>query len=142
MKKFLTDAAALSILICPILSAQAASTEPSEALATCLYQQSSSADRQVLLQWAYVSLAKTSAAKKVQPIADSKIRTVEQNAQKTLSTLVLNRCSAPAMKVLLKDPKDGLQKTLASLSQQLVNAEIKRRTSPLLSMTITDLMKR
>ena len=36
----------------------------------------------------------------------------------------------------------GLEKTLTSLAGKLVQAEVEKRTSPLLSMTITDLLKR
>lgn len=57
--------------------------------------------------------------------------------QKTLTNLVLGHCSAPALRVLMKNPKNGLQETMTLL---VVNAEIERRTSPLLSLTISDLI--
>ena len=135
-------ALALALLANPIVAAQAAAADVSEALADCLYQHSTSADKQVFLQWAYVTLGKTTAAQKIQKIPDASIRSVEGQAQKTLTNLVLGKCSQPAMKVLMKDPKNGLQNTLNSLAQKLVEAEIRRRASPVLALTITDLIRR
>ena len=135
-------ALALALLANPIVAAQAAAADVSEALADCLYQHSTSADKQVFLQWAYVTLGKTAAAQKIQKIPDASVKSVEARAQKTLTNLVAGKCSQPAVKVLLKDPKNGLQNTLNSLAQKLVEAEIKRRSSPVLSLTITDLIRR
>ena len=135
-------ALALALLANPIVAAQAAAADVSEALADCLYQHSTSADKQVFLQWAYVTLGKTAAAQKIQKIPDASIKSVEGQAQKTLTNLVLGKCSQPAMKVLMKDPKNGLQNTLNSLAQKLIEAEIRRRASPVLALTITDLIRR
>lgn len=135
-------ALALALLANPIVAAQAASTDVSEALADCLYQHSTAADKQVFLQWAYVTLGKTAAAQKVQKIPDARVKSTEAQAQKTLTNLVVGKCSQPALKVLMKDPKNGLQNTLNSLAQKMVEAEIRRRTSPVLALTITDLIQR
>ena len=133
---------ALALLANPIVAAQAASTDVSEALADCLYQHSTAADKQVFLQWAFVTLGKTAAAQKVQKIPDARVKSTEAQAQKTLTNLVVGKCSQPALKVLMKDPKNGLQNTLNSLAQKMVEAEIRRRTSPVLALTITDLIRR
>ena len=94
------------------------------------------------MQWTYVALGRTEAAKSVQTIPAAKIKTVEKKAQTTLTQLVMKSCPKPAMNLLLSDPKKGLEKTLTSLAGKLVQAEVEKRTSPLLSMTITDLLKR
>ena len=139
----ITSALALSFLATPILTAQAASHDrPSDVLADCLYRHANTNDKQVFEQWAFVTLGKTSAAKKVETIPQAKITDVETKAQKTLTHLVVGKCSAPAMKVLWNDPKNGLQDTLTSLARQLVDAEMKKRSSPLLALTITDLLKK
>ena len=65
---------------------------------------------------------------------------IESSAQKALTNLVVGRCSSPAVKVLMKNPKNGLQETMTLLAGKLVNAEIERRASPILSLTMTDLM--
>lgn len=135
-------ALALALLANPIVAAQAASADVSEALADCLYQHSTAADKQVFLQWAFVTLGKTAAAQKVQKIPDARVKSTEAQAQKTLTNLVVGKCSQPALKVLMKDPKNGLQNTLNSLAQKMVEAEIRRRTSPVLALTITDLIRR
>lgn len=40
--------------------------------------------------------------------------------QKTLTNLVVGRCSAPALRVLLKNPKNGLQETMTLLATKLL----------------------
>ena len=115
---------------------------PADELADCLYANTSAQDKTTFLQWAYVTLGRTEAAKSVQTIPAAKIKTVEKKAQTTLTQLVMKSCPKPAMNLLLSDPKKGLEKTLTSLAGKLVQAEVEKRTSPLLSMTITDLLKR
>ena len=132
--KLVAGALALSLFATPIVAVQAASTsDTSEALAECLYKHATASDKQVLVQWAYVTLSKTSAAKQIQTIPSAKGKNIE-------STLVFGRCSSPAVKVLMKNPKNGLQETMTLLAGKLVNAEIERRASPILSLTMTDLM--
>ena len=133
--KLVAGALALSLFATPIVAVQAASTsDTSEALAA------TASDKQVLVQWAYVTLSKTSAAKQIQTIPSAKVKNIESSAQKALANLVVGRCSSPAVKVLMKNPKNGLQETMTLLAGKLVNAEIERRASPILSLTMTDLM--
>ena len=112
--------------LCALFSTCAAGTacaaSAADELADCLYANTS--------------------AKSVQTIPAAKIKTVEKKAQTTLTQLVMKSCPKPAMNLLLSDPKKGLEKTLTSLAGKLVQAEVEKRTSPLLSMTITDLLKR
>ena len=137
--KLVAGALALSLFATPIVAVQAASTsDTSEALAECLYKHATASDKQVLVQWAYVTLSKTSAAKQIQTIPSAKEKNIESSAQK--ANLVVGRCSSPAVKVLMKNPKNGLQETMTLLAGKLVNAEIERRASPILSLTMTDLM--
>lgn len=139
--KLVAGALALSLFATPIVAVQAASTsDTSEALAECLYKHATASDKQVLVQWAYVTLSKTSAAKQIQTIPSAKVKNIESSAQKALTNLVVGRCSSPAVKVLMKNTKNGLQETMTLLAGKLVNAEIERRASPILSLTMTDLM--
>ena len=66
---------------------------------------------------------------------------LEAEAQKTLTKLVMKRCAKPAMKLLVADPKNGLQDTLQTLAVKLAKREVEKRTSPILSLTITDLLR-
>lgn len=134
-------AAALALAGALIVPAPAFASAESDELADCLFKNTSAADRDVMVQWAYVTIGKSSAAKAVQPIPDAKVRSVEASAQKTLTNLVLKRCAKPSMKLLVKDPKNGLQDTLGSLALKLVQSEVEQRKSPLLSLTITDLLR-
>lgn len=91
---------------------------------------------------AYVTLGKTDAAKAVAAIPSAKTKQVETQAQAALTKVVLKSCAKEAMNVLLADPRNGLQTTLVALAEKLVAAEIEKRTTPLLNLTITDLLRR
>lgn len=125
---------------CAILPSAAAASSQSDALAQCLYENASVKDRDVLVQWAFAALGRTSAAKAVAVIPEAKIRSTEAAAQKTLANLVMKRCAKPAMTLVVTDPKNGLQDTLETLAWKLAKREIDRRKSPLLPLTITDLI--
>ena len=72
--KLAAGALALSLFATPIVAVQAASTsDTSEALADCLYKHATASDKLVLVQWAYVTLSKTSAAKQIQTIPSAKV---------------------------------------------------------------------
>lgn len=122
-------------------AASSSSTAPA-ALADCLYKNTGSAERTVFMQWAYVTLGKTDAAKAVAAIPSAKTKQVETQAQAALTKVVLKSCPKEAMNVLLADPRKGLQTTLVALAEKLVAAEIEKRTTPVLNLTITDLLRR
>lgn len=107
--------------LCALFSTCAAGTvcaaSAADELADCLYANTSAEDKTTFLQWAYVALGRTEAAKSVQTIPAAKIKTVEKKAQTTLTQLVMKSCPKPAMNLLLSDPKKGLEK----------NADIARR---------------
>lgn len=136
LKGFFAAAAAA----CAILPTAAAASAQSDALADCLYQNASVKDRDVLVQWAFVALGKTKPAQAVTVIPQAKIRSTETAAQKALANLVMKRCAKPAMALVVTDPKNGLQDTLETLAWKLAKREADRRQSPILSLTITDLI--
>lgn len=114
----------------------------SDDLAVCLEENLTTQDRKVLVQWAYVALSKTSAAREIQTIPTSKVKSVEANVERTLTNLVLKRCAKPAGKLLFTDPRNGLQDTLETLAVRLVRTELQKRTNPVLPLTITDLLRK
>ena len=120
-------------------------TSPSEAassLADCLYRNTGSTDRDTFVQWAFVTIGKSSAAQSIAKISAAKTKEVEGKAQSALTKLVLKSCPKEAASLVISDPKNGLENTLAALANKLVSAEIEKRTSPLLNLTITDLLKK
>ena len=131
-----------TLLLGTLLPARAQASAASDELATCLEQNITAQDRKVLVQWAYVTLSKTSAAKEIQTIPSSKVKNVEAKVEKTLTNLVLKRCLKPAGHILLKDPKNGLQDTLETLAVRLARSELQKRSNPVLPITITDLLRR
>ena len=132
--KLVAGALALSLFATPIVAVQAASTsDTSEALAECLYKHATASDKQVLVQWAYVTLSKTSAAKQIQTIPSAKVKNIEAMCMLDIA----NRIITPAV---IKYSKVVADETMTLLAGKLVNAEIERRASPILSLTMTDLM--
>lgn len=131
-----------TLLLGTLLPAGVQASAASDELAACLEENITAQDRKVLVQWAYVTLSKTSAAKEIQTIPSSKVKNVEAKVEKTLTNLVLKRCLKPAGKVLLKDPKNGLQDTLETLAVRLARSELQKRANPVLPITITDLLRR
>lgn len=143
-KHKLAGAVGAIFLFTSILASEtvAAPSPQSEALAACLYEHADRTDRDVLVQWAFVTIAKTRAAKAVETIPETKIRKTEAAAQRSLTNLVMKHCAEPALRLAFKSPKDGLQDTLVSLAKRLVVAELDRRKSPLLALTLSDLIQR
>ncbi len=139
-KLLISSTLAFAMLAAPLGAAYASAA--SDSLAECLHSNATSSDKESLIQWAYVTLSRTDAAKKVQVIKDATVNGVETKAQKALSTLVVQKCSKPAMKLLLSDPRNGLQDSLTNLAKRLIDDEISRRASPLLKMNITDILNR
>lgn len=131
-----------TLLLGTLLPAAVQASAASDELAACLEENITAQDRKVLVQWAYVTLSKTSAAKEIQTIPSSKVKNVEAKVEKTLTNLVLKRCVKPAGKVLLKDPKNGLQDTLETLAVRHARSELQKRSNPVLPITITDLLRR
>ena len=67
--------------LCALLSTCAAGTacaaSAADELADCLYANTSAEDKTTFLQWAYVALGRTEAAKSVQTIPAAKIKTAD-----------------------------------------------------------------
>ncbi len=133
-------ALALGLAMAPTSTVFAASSA-ADSLADCLHRNANSTDKESLVQWAYVTLARTDAAKKVQVIKDATIRSVDTKAKGALTTLVVQKCSKPAMQLMLTDPRNGLQDAITGLAKRLIDDEISRRASPLLNLNLGDLMR-
>ena len=111
------------LLTLAIGSAAQASTY-SDNLGKCILENTSSADQETMTQWAYVTLGKTSAAKKVQTIPTAKVTEVETKAKTLVSKLALGSCSKQFAAVLAKDPKNGLQDTLSYVAGNLLKEQV------------------
>ena len=69
------------------LSTGAQAGQYADAMAQCILSNTSASDRDTLTQWAYVTLGKTDAAKKVQAIPAAKTKAVEDKAKKLVTNL-------------------------------------------------------
>ena len=76
--------ALIKFCLCALFSTCAAGTacaaSAADELADCLYANTSAQDKTTFLQWAYVALGRTEAAKSVQTIPAAKIKTVEKKS--------------------------------------------------------------
>ena len=143
-KRFISGALCTLFLMTSIVAteAHAARSPASEDLAACLFKHADRKDRETLVQWAFVTIAKTNAAQKIESIQEEKIKKTEAAAQRSLTNLVMRHCAEPALRLAVSAPKNGLQDTLVSLAKHLVVDELNRRTSPLLALTLSDLLRR
>ena len=92
----------------------------SDNLAKCILENTSSADQETMTQWAFVTLGKTAAAKKVQTIPAAKTKEVETKAKALVSKLALGACSKQFALVMTKEPKTGLQATASYIAADLL----------------------
>lgn len=122
----------LFALLAVPLVAQAATTDAEE-LGRCIYNNTSSADRDTLVQFMYVLLGSTNAARKVQSIPQTKINQVNSKTKTLASKLVLGPCRKLAARVLLSDPRNGMQQALSYTVERLVAERIAESTSGWLS---------
>lgn len=122
----------LFALLAVPLVAQAATTDAEE-LGRCIYNNTSSADRDTLVQFMYVSFGSTNAARKVQSIPQTKINQVNSKTKTLASKLVLGPCRKQAARVLLSDPRNGMQQALSYTVERLVADRIAESTSGWLS---------
>ena len=98
----------LTVLACLVLPPVLAASNAEE-LGRCIYNNTSSADRDTLVQFMDVSLGSTNAARKVQSISQAKINQVNNKTKALASKLVLGPCRKQAARVLLPDPRNGMQ---------------------------------
>lgn len=100
------------------LTAGAEASTYSDNLAKCILENTSSADQETMTQWAFVTLGKTAAAKKVQTIPAAKTKEVETKA--IVTKLALGACSKQFALVMTKEPKTGLQATASYIAADLL----------------------
>ncbi len=131
--KFFIGMAAVAVIALGAQSAAASSA--AENLGQCLYKNSTSTQRDQFVQWAYVSLGKTSAAKKVQAIPDAKTKEVNAATKETLTNLVAKSCSKEAGKVLLSDPKNGAADAMEELARLIIKEKVKSQMGSALNLS-------
>lgn len=86
----------LFALLAVPLVAQAATTDAEE-LGRCIYNNTSSVDKDTLVQFMYVSLSSTNAARKIQTIPQAKINQVNAKTKNLATKLVLGPCRKQAL---------------------------------------------
>ena len=83
------------------LSTGAQAGQYADAMAQCILTNTSASDRDTLTQWAYVTLGKTDAAKKVQAIPAAKTKAVEDKAKKLVTNLTTGACAKPFAQLMI-----------------------------------------
>ena len=108
----------------------------SDDLSRCIYKNMTSSDKSLVIQWTYVELSKTKAARQVAVIPDAKVKSVESEAKKTLTRIIGTKCSKEVAKVALHEPKTGIKATVGGLVSLMIEDELKKRSSTLLSSNV------
>lgn len=128
-------AAALAAALCAGLAQPAcAESGAAQQLGQCLYKNSSSAEKDQLIQWAYVTIGNTSAAKQVQSIPEAKRKQVTQAMKGTLSNLLIRSCPKESAAVLLSDPKNGAADAMEELTRLMMRDKVRAKVGEVLSL--------
>ena len=106
----------LALVSCAVFSASCYAGQYAQALGDCVYDNLSREDKNVMTQWAFVTLGKTDAAKQITVIPESKIKQVNKEA-----------------KVALHESKNGLQDAAAQLGVRLAKEQLKGKTDEALA---------
>ena len=109
----------LALVSCAVFSASCYAGQYAQALGDCVYDNLSREDKNVMTQWAFVTLGKTDAAKQITVIPESKNKQVNKEAKKRMTRLMTEACAREAANVALHDSKSGLQTPLHSLGSDL-----------------------
>lgn len=108
------------------LAFQAASAgQYATALGDCVYNNLNDTDKAVMVQWAFVNLGKTKAAKQITVIPDSKIKEVNNKAKSTLTRILTQNCAKEAANVALYESKNGLKDSISQLAIRLAQEQLK-----------------
>lgn len=132
LKNQLMVGAALSAAL--FSGAAVAASDASQALGRCLYQNASASDRDQLVQWAYVTIGKSEAAKRVQPIPAAASQKVVQDTKQVFSRLVLRACPKEAASALLSDPKNAASDALEELVGLMMRDKVKAKAAEVLNL--------
>ena len=90
-------------------------------------------DKNVMTQWAFVTLGKTDAAKQITVIPESKNKQVNKEAKKRMTRLMTEACAREAANVALHESKSGLQDAAAQLGIRLAKEQLKDKTDEALA---------
>ena len=127
--KTLKTAAACAALMMTLAGASAqafAAGTSSQALGECLYRNATPDQKTQLIQWAYVTIGKTDAAKSVQAVT--------QKMKSTLTTLLLHSCPKEAAQVLLTDPKNGSIDAMETVTSLMLREKVRDQVGNVLDL--------
>lgn len=137
LMKTLKTAAACAALMMTLAGASAqafAAGTSSQALGECLYRNATPDQKTQLIQWAYVTIGKTDAAKSVQAIPQAKTQAVTQKMKSTLTTLLLHSCPKEAAQVLLTDPKNGSIDAMETVTSLMLREKVRNQVGNVLDL--------
>ena len=123
----------LALVSCAVFSASCYAGQYAQALGDCVYDNLSREDKNVITQWAFVTLGKTDAAKQITVIPESKNKQVNKEAKKRMTRLMTEACAREAANVALHESKSGLQDAAAQLVIRLAKEQLKDKTDEALA---------
>ena len=115
----------LALVSCAVFSASCYAGQYAQALGDCVYDNLSREDKNVMTQWAFVTLGKTD--------AESKNKQVNKEAKKRMTRLMTEACAREAANVALHESKSGLQDAAAQLGIRLAKEQLKDKTDEALA---------
>ncbi len=132
---------AVILAIALIICSPSFAGENAKKLTDCVYQSMTQEDKNLMTQWAFVSMAKLPANKELITIPPETIKAVQKSARKSLRTLVLEKCGAETTRVLVTEQLKGLKEAATDLAIRLVNDQLKGKAKTLPIVLSKDLGK-
>lgn len=117
-----------------LVAGSASAANAGQALGKCLYKNSSAAQKDQFIQWAYVTIGKTSAARSIQPIPEAASKKVTEDVKGTLTQLATRSCPKETASVLLSNPKSGATEAMEELTRLMMRDKVNARLGEALNL--------
>lgn len=125
-----------SMIVCALLlvsCSTALAGQHAQALGRCIYDNTTETDKATLTQWAFVSLAKTSAVKTIHTVPNKTITAVDAKAQALVKKLTMGVCGKQMLAVATKEPRTGFKEATMHLAGLMIEEQLTSQASQLFS---------
>ena len=128
-------AAAVLIATAGVFASQAAfaASQAASSLGACLYRSATPAQKDVFIQWAYVTIGGFAAAKRIQPIPEAATRQVTQRTKSALAALLLRSCPGETAAAFAADPRNAAADAMEEFVSLMMREKVRSKMSELLN---------
>ncbi|HBC69712.1 MAG TPA: hypothetical protein DCZ56_05115 [Sutterella sp.] len=94
------------------------------AFGDCLYKNMSDADKDTLMQWVFVTVGKTSAARQIATIPSAKTSATDAKMRSLIQEKTMGACRNEAIKLLMNEPRTGLRDAVTEVAVKMAEDKI------------------